>query len=374
MVETNYTPWQQIFSYDADVTCVTDIRGTGKTFGLREQFLRDCIKEQRTFVQMVRSENRINKIMKDYFSALSKRYTSGPKAGRPHSEYWEKNPCVFRYQNSEAYYQRIPEGAGEDWKPDKKAWERVGYFVSLSQYQNYKEQTFTNVRRLTLDEALIEHPDGKHNYLPYEWERIVSIVDSCTRERPDSDEHKPNVYFLANACSIVNPIFQHYGITTVPPDGFSWYGDKTFLLYVGSNAAYGAAKAADTVAGRMSRGTSSADMTNNNRFNTARTNLIQKKTSDARFIFGMACYGTLYGVWVSFKTGLYYINSQVPADAGQVYALTAQDNNLNYIVARRMERRISDLVECYSLGVVRFESPALRERCENEVFKLYGIR
>lgn len=365
------TPWNKILSYDADITMVADSRGRGKTFGMRERFLRDALDEH-AFVQIVRHESRISQIANGYFDALTK----PDETGQATSELCRGRRLAFRRKGHDYLWQQCPpeELENPEWKPDKHAWERMGYFVSLSKAQDYKEMTFANVRRLCLDEALIQNPNGRHNYLPMEFEQLISIVDTCTREQPGDSRHKPNVYLLSNACSIVNPYFRHYGITTVPPDGFSWWGHKTFLLYVGNDTEYGNAKATQTVAGRMSRNTITAAMANDNSFVTARTDLIAKKTPVARFAFGMVCQGERYGVWVDLEGGLYYVNAQIPNHARPVYALTAGDNAVNYIVARRSQRSIQDLVEMYSLGLVRFSTPVIRERCEGEVFRLYGLR
>lgn len=364
-------PWNKILSYDADVTMVADSRGRGKTFGMREQFLRDFVKERRCFVQIVRHESRIRQIANGYFDALYKPNADGVAT----SGLARRHPYVFRKQGHDYLCQKVPADADPaTWKPKKGAWERIGYFVSLSKAQDYKEMTFANVRRLCLDEALIQNPNGHHNYLPLEFEQLVSVVDTCTREQPGEKTHKPNVYLLSNACSLVNPYFQHYGITSLPPDGFSWWGNKTFLLYVGNDTEYANAKATETVAGRMSENTVTAKMANENQFVTARTGLVKKKTPDARFNFGMVCNGQKYGVWLDLREGLYFVNGKIPDHAQPVYALTTADNGVNYIVAKRSQSTIQNLVEMYSLGLVRFSTPVIRERCENEVFRMYGLR
>lgn len=371
-MELARVPWNRILSYDADVTCIADARGRGKTFGMREIFLRDAIRHNQNFVQIVRTETRIPQISNGFFDALYK-----PNArGEATSEFARRNPCVFKRQGHDYLWQPVPEGAREDpkWKPKKKEWRRCGYFVSLSKAQQYKEQTFVNVRRLCLDEALIERPNGHNNYLPYEFIDLVSIVSSCVREQPGDGRHKPNVYLLANACSIVNPYFQHYGIANVPPDGFSWHANKTFLLYVGHDTAYGQTMASDTVAGRMSQGTAAAAMINDNQFVTKRDWAVAPKTARATFMYGFVCNGTSYGVWSDMREGLFYVNEQVPRNANPVFALTASDNSINYVIGRRAEPVLRGLYEMYEYKQVRFSSASVQERVEREVFSLYGMR
>lgn len=366
----SYVPWTKIFSYDADVTMVADSRGHGKTFGLREQFLRDFIKHGQTFVQIVRTEAKIVPTSRGYFDALAKPNAKGEMT----SKVLRKNPYVFRRSGNDYLAQKVPRDAGATWKPKKKNWERIGYFVSLSKAQDYKMMTFANVRRLCLDEALIEHPSGPNNYLPYEFDSLVSIVDTCTRERADDGKHKPNVYLLTNSCGIVNPYFQHYGINEVPPEGFSWYGGKTFLLWVGNDAAYAEEKRSGTVAGRMSIGTESDAMVNSNQFLNARTGLIEGKTSAADFVCAIKCRGFIYGVWLDISRPMYYITSRVPEKAGPTYALTTEDNDISYIIAMRTTPRIESIIDAYRIGAVRFDKAGTREKFERDVLGMFGFR
>lgn len=365
-------PWNKIFSYDADVTCVADARGRGKTFGMREQFLRDAVRDGLNFVQIVRTETRIPQISTGFFDALYKPDAEGVAT----SAYAREHPAVFRRVGHDYLWQPVPPDARDDprWRPSKRAWERCGYFVSLSKAQQYKEQTFVNVRRLCLDEALIERPTGRNNYLPYEYVDLVSLVSSCTREQPGDGRHKPNVYLLSNACSIVNPYFQHYGIDHVPPDGLSWWGNKTFLLYVGHDSEYGEAMATGTVAGRMAQGTRAAGMINDNRFVTTRDWAVARKPSRAQFTYGFVCNGAEYGVWSDMREGCFYVTSRIPRNASPVFALTASDNGVNYVMAARAQPIMQRLYDMHTWHMVRFESAAMQERCEREVFSLYGMR
>lgn len=365
-------PWGKILSYDADVTCVADARGRGKTFGMREIFLRDALRHHMNFVQIVRSESRIPQISTGFFDALYK-----PNArGEATSAVARRNPCVFKRYGHDYLWQRVPEEAHDNpkWKPKKSQWERCGYFVSLSKAQQYKEQTFVNVRRLCLDEALIERPNGHNNYLPYEFIDLVSLVSSCVREQPGDGRHKPNVYLLSNACSIVNPYFQHYGIANVPPDGFSWHANKTFLLYVGHDTAYGDAMATQTVAGRMSQGTQAAAMINENKFVSVRSWAVAQKTPHATFMYGFICNGYQYGVWSDMREGLFFVNDNVPRNASPVFALTTADNGINYVIGKRAEHVMRQLYDIYTYKQVRFSTAAIQERVETEVFPIYGLR
>lgn len=368
---SGYTPWEKIFSYDADITMVVEARGHGKTFGLHEQFLRDWILQGSRFVNVSRYESEIPDAARGYFDGLYKLNDEGVAA----SEFARKYDVVFTRTGHTMLAQVRPPDADASWKPKKGQWKPIGYFVSLSQYQSYKPMSmaFAGVRRIVLDEALIERPDGRHNYLPDEYERLASIIDSTTRERADSKLHKPNVYLLANAWSIFNPYFERYGITTVPPYGFSWWGGKQFLLYVGDDKEYSHAKSMGTVAGRMLAGVGDSNTAlTNNTFLDADGDMIGRKTSRAAFEYGFVIEGRQVGVWCDFYEGYYYLTNKV-AKEGQMYALTTADARINMVLAKRSQPQMQALMECYRLGMVRFEDYNLRRFFETRVAPLYGV-
>lgn len=368
-----FTPWRKILSYNADVTIVIEARGHGKTYGLREQCLRDWIENGSRFCVVVRYRDRIADVARDYFGALYK----PNRDGVPSSKLVRQYRPLFRRRGYTLYAQLQPADTWNDpaWTPDRDKWTPCGYFVALSAYQDAKELTFANVRRVVFDEALIENPGGARDYLPGEYDRLVSVVDSVTRERPGEGVRKPNVYLLANAAgTVANPYFAHYGIRDIPPSGFSWWGGKTCLLYVGEDTAFAQAKASETVAGRMSAGTKAALVSNENRFATRRNaGMIARKTSSASCKYGLKLDGRLYSVWADLEEGIYYVQEDAPADA-DVYALTAADNTINYILARRMEPEIRALADIYRLGLMRFSSEAVELAFENRLFPLYGIK
>lgn len=370
-----YTPWQKIFSYDAsaDMTFVIEARGHGKTFGIREQLLRDYINHKWRFAIVVRTETRIPIVANDFFGALAKPNNQGEYS----SELWRNHRFIFKRSGYTLQCQEIPveSWTNPDWSADKDKWDTIGYFVSLSKAQNYKELTFTKVRRIVFDEALIERPDAHNAYLPNEFESFNSLVYSIFREQVDGTM-KPNIYCLANACSVVNPYFSAYNVDRIPPKGFSWWSDKQLLIYNGDTREYSQQMATNTIAGRMAQHTAYARMSLDNDFKEGDyIAFIAPKTSQARFIFAIAVSGKLLGVWVDMAQGMYYINQKMPrGNDYTVFALTSKDNRINYVMAQRGELRIRSIAEMYASGNVRFDTFETMQLCLDNVFTLYGMR
>lgn len=365
------TPWQKILSYDADVTMVIESRGHGKTWGLREQAWRDWLKDGTRFCAVCRFDTELSDMARDFFGALQKPNKDGVATSR----WMREKHWIFRRKGDMCQTCEVPEEHVGDltWRPAKGQFQTVGYFVSLSNYQRYKSLTFQRVRRIIFDEALIENPGGRHDYLPGEFDRLVSVVDSVSRETPGSGQHKPNVYLLANAVDLANPYFLHFGVRQIPPEGFTWYAEKTFLLYRGVDKEYSRAKASDTVAGRMSRGTAAAAASVDNEFVTRGTGMVESKPSDAVCKFAVSMGGRKFSVWVSLNAGFYYVTPRVP-NGIPTFAITTADNSINYLLARRGEPELRLLADDYRLGLVRFTDEQTEELFIRDFLPLYGFR
>lgn len=365
-----YTPWQKIFSYDneADITFVIEARGHGKTFGLREQFIRDYIKNKEHFCVVTRHDNQIPEIARDYFGLLYKPDSSG----LPSSKVVRNHNFIFK---KEGYVYYVQELENETDKPDADRWEIIGYFVSLSKAQKYKEMTFTNVRRMVFDECLIEQPNARNSYLPSEYEAFTSLVYTVFREQPNSVQ-KHNVYLLSNACNMVNPYFERYDINRIPDKGFSWWGNKQLLLYVGNDDAYSSQMAENTIAGRMAQRSDYGQLALGNDFRESNEiDYLAKKTKNAKLLYGLSVKGHTLYVWCDLNLGLYFINQQKVNDNRiPVYALTFADNRINYIVAQRNMPQIMGLINMFKYNCVRFDSFETQALCLQNVFRIYDFR
>lgn len=363
----NFYDWQTTLTYDADITMVIGMRDVGKTFGLREQLIRDYLREGNRFVALSRNKTRIPKLATGFFDGILAK-TQDHKI----REWIEEENPVFRVSLSRMQVgHKLKNGKASDFTD-------MGYFVALSRKQEAKEETFVNVRRLVLDEAIIE-PDERQfsHYQVDEWGKLASIVDSCSRERPDQATHKPNVYLLANACDLVNPWFQELGINEIPDYGRHWYRNKTFLLDYVDPADYADDYAGEklngTVSGRMLRGRRGSQASAANAFEV-RTDFVAEKPKSACYTEGFIYRGSVFAVWIDYRTGLTYITSRfVKTIVRPMYALTTEDNSVNYITAKHAEKALRDLVQLYSIGTLRFESPSIQEKFLR-MLKDFGVR
>lgn len=339
-----YYDWQRAFTYDADVTMVIGRRRCGKTWGLREQLLRDYIQRGERCVIVTRYRNAVKRVGGGYFEKVL-------------SETEDKKICAWRDARAQRWRttEETVDVAFQDPETEKwGSWQTVGYLVWMSVKQDAKERSFNAVRRIVLDEAIIEPDDMRYrNYLSNEWGRLSSIVDSCSREA--GKRHKPNVYLLANAGSVDNPWFSHYKIYSAPDFGTHWYPNRSFLLDVLDPARYG--PPGDSVAERMLAGTADAARSYGNVIEEDMCDFIAKKTRGARYEMGFIYFGRVYGVWTDYGDGLVYVNHRFLKDSAQpMYALTTRDNRVNYLTGKAARKALGLLMDRYSLGIVRFET------------------
>lgn len=353
----NYYDWNNTLSYDADVTMVVGARGIGKTYGLRLQFIRDYLNSGFKFVELTRHKNQLFDFTNTYFSRII--------------ENDEFPDYIFRTTTKNAYIAKKPKSEDEKIK-----WEICGYFRSLTEAQDIKKQTFSKVKRILLDEAIIDKRiDRYHRYLANEYSVLAGIVDSVSRERPDTPNAlRPRVYLLGNACDLLNPYFGVYGIGEEPKIGYSWHAGKTMLLHYVKDVEYAEAKNADTVAGRMLDNTLDGLVASSNEFLRQSNDFVFEKPKHAKFQMGVVYMERQYGIWVDEQEGFYYINRKIPKNTKQpVFALTASDNKVNYIAARKAETALKGFTELYYLGIVRYETALIKTEFI-EILTLFGVR
>lgn len=356
MADAKYYDWNSTISYDADITIVISARGYGKTYGLRKQFLSDYKKHGWRFVEITRTKEELTQLIPSYFDRVGNEWPDR----------------VFKVEKNVAYCALKPE---EGEKVPSGAWECLGYFVALTELQTVKKRTFNRVKRLVFDEAIIEKIDRYHGYLPYEWDAIASIIDSCTRERADDDERiKPKLYLLGNACDLINPYFRMLGIKRAPEYGKQWYVGKTCLLDYVAPGEYAARKARETLSGRMLSMSGGGASSLRNEFSDGKRDAnIAVKPARAKFVYGFVYDNDSFGVWEDKKEGYIYLTGKIPKNHPHVYALTVKNGDANMLVAKRAEPSFKWLVNLCYAGLVKYESPYVRAKAL-DVLGLFGVR
>lgn len=352
MSDTKYYDWDATRSYDADVTMVVGARGIGKTYGLRLCFMRDWRKRGTRFVQIARYRESRRIMEASYFDRIAE------------LPQWSDN--VFKISAHVAYTAPKPPD-GE--KPD---WQTIGYFVCMTQSQDIKNGTFAHVGNICLDEAVLDKRDQYRRYLNNEVAILARIVDSTTRERPDSDT-RPHVYLLGNALDPLNPYFERYRIIE-PQYGKTWHGDHTMLLDYVESGEYSRHKATDTVAGRILAGLPEGQEDVMNEFrDEAPNSMIGRKPANAKPEFNVTFRGMAFSIWSDFEEGNTWITEKTVPTLTTL-AITLDDfDSLNMVAAKKAEQVIKIYNSIFFNGGMRFTSQQAY-RAYRRVAEFYGVR
>lgn len=333
-----YFEWGPVFSRQAPITMVVGARGLGKTYGLRKACIDEFLRKGLRFVEVSRFKSEQKQVSKGYFARVSSEFPG----------------CEFEVRGSEGFVCRKTDNKG------KKVWEKLCFFVSLTELQTAKKRTFDGVHRIIFDEAVIDRSDRFHRYLDGEWELLANLIDSVSRERAESEIH-PQLFLLGNAVDLSNPFFQKIGLMEAPSVGFHWFLKKLFLLVVPEASAYSQAKEQETLAGRMLAGTAAGEAANWNRFNNEFEGVIAKKPASARFEVGLLWKDQSFGLWFDDHEGRYYVNGRIPA-GGKVLALSIGQVAVNVPLVQKNASFLKSIVSLASIDGLRFESLGLRSQ------------
>lgn len=337
--KNQYFDWNPVFSRNAPITMVVGARGLGKTYGLRKACIEEFLKKGLRFVEVSRFRSEQKAVSKGYFNRVS-------------SEFPE---CEFEVRGSEGFVWR-----GKTTEKGKKIWEKICFFVSLTELQTAKKRTFDLVHRIIFDEAIIDRSDRFHRYLSGEWELLAGLIDSVSRERAESTIH-PQLFLLGNAVDLSNPFFQQIGLMDAPKVGYQWFLKKLFLLVVPEAKAYSKQKETETLAGRMLAGTAAGEAANWNMFNAEFEGVISPKPSSARFEVGLRWKDQSFGLWFDDLEGRYYITSRIPK-GGKSLALSIGNVAVNQPLVQKNASFIRSIVSLASIDGLRFESLGLRSQ------------
>lgn len=336
---SQYFNWGPVLSRQAPITMVVGARGLGKTYGLRKACIEEYLRKGLRFVEVSRFKSEQKAVSKGYFARVSSEFPG----------------CEFEVRGNEGFVYR-----GKTTEKGKKIWEKICFFVSLTELQTAKKRTFDLVHRIIFDEAVIDRADRFHRYLPQEWELLAGLIDSVSRERAES-EIKPQLFLLGNAVDLSNPFFQQIGLMDEPSTGFHWYLRKLFLLVVPEAAEYSMAKETETLAGRMLAGTAAGEAANWNRFSSEFAGVIAKKPSSARFEVGLLWKDQKFGLWFDDREGRYYVNDRIPPQ-GRVLALSIGQVAVNTPLVQKNASFLKSIVSLASIDGLRFESLGLRSQ------------
>lgn len=352
---SKYYDWHATMSRqtgtNGEITLVLGAKDIGKTFGLRKTCVERFIKHEELFCEICRTNEELKAVQHGYFDKLQNAGFFG--------EY------IFKVEKNSGYIALKPV---DDEKP---VWRLLCYFVALTNFQREKKRTFVCPKRFIFDEAVIDTKDRYHRYLPDEFLILANLLDSISRQQPNSD-YNYYLYILGNSVDLTCPYLRNLGINRIPDFGYSFYKDKTVLLhYVEPWDAED--RKAMTLVGRMLSGHDESSVIFDNVFRDTTGREIARKSAQAKYNFALRWGKVTFAVWIDSKRGLWFVTTKTPKEAKNIYTLAKKDSSVDYQVIERSAPILELLTSIYYIGGLRYESPSLREAFF-EVLSFIGIK
>lgn len=234
----------------------------GKTYGAKKMVVNNYLKKNEQFVYIRRYDNELKKSVPNFFTDINK-----------NEEYKEHN----LYTKSKKFY------------CDEKVF---GFATRLTEAQDLKGSTFTDVSTIIFDEFIIEK--SRRSYLPNEVNIMLGVIESIARTR------NIRVFFLGNSVSTTNPYYLYFDL--IPPynSDIKTFKDGLILVQHMHNTAYRQAKK-ETAFGKLVENTEYGDYAINNKFVDETDNFLEKKKGSSKFQFAFIYQNNTYGVWFDFK-------------------------------------------------------------------------
>lgn len=176
----------------------------GKTYGAKKFVINDFIKKNKHFAYIRRYDNELKKAIPTFFNDII-----------DNNEF--QNHHFFT--KSKKFY------------CDDKIF---GYAMRLTEAQDLKGSTFSNVSTIIFDEFIIEK--SRRVYIPNEVNIFLGVIESIARTRP------VRVFLLGNSVSTTNPYYLYFNLSSPYNSDIKTYKNGLILVQHMQNKAYRQAK------------------------------------------------------------------------------------------------------------------------------------
>lgn len=328
---------KNILTYNALINMVFGGRGIGKTFSAKDWACSDFINNENQFVWVRRYESEFKR-NKTFFDDIIK----------------EK-----KYPDHELKVD------GMDYIIDGKL---AGYAFPLSTSKNEKGDAFPYVSKILFDEVLIE--TGVHRYLPGEVEHFLNLFETVGRLR------EPRAILLSNSITETNPYFMYWNIKPRKNTGVVFRKNSDdparplIVVEFPECKEYQEFKKS-TRFGQLIEGTAYGDYAISNKFLKDNNTFIQKKSEHSNYSFTIKYKGSLYGVWIDYQAGHFYVSNNVDPFCRVIFTLTLDDHSPNTMLIKSLHNapHFKLFIENYKASNVYFEDIRIKN-ITYEVIKL----
>lgn len=300
------------------------IRGGGKTFEVKTMGANDFIKRGHEFVYMRRTEAERDESKFTFWPQLQNN-------GR-FTEYDMK--CIGNHLYIDGVL--------------------AGHVLALSTMQKMRSVDYSKVKYFFFDEFLIERDKKGVSYFKDEPNMLASALETVFRARTDV-----RFVAMANATSIDNPYFRHFGIRPRRGSKFTVFkddkGKPLHCIELWADPEYTAMKKEQAV-GRLTAGTPYGEYMYDNQFLNDNYDFVERMTGSGDYQCTLYFEGRTYGVYWQSSKGIYHVNRSVNQNCKLRFAFTTDDHKPNLMLFANAKKNpfIKRMLQAHDYGCLYF--------------------
>lgn len=308
-----YSPQPQL-TFNRIYNFVIGVRGGGKTFNCLKQGIRSFKKSGKQFIYLRRHQTQLD-------DACSGKGKQGDLFAYIRHEDEFPNDDIKVVKEKGGGYVFMLNG------------EVMGYGKALSTSMSRKSLAMPNVKLIIFDEFVIDAKAGSHERYLGGGEGEVFLFHNFYETVTRGNDVQ--VFFVGNAFSMVNPYFIDLKIRIQSPENNKVYKGKFWTVVIWKSEEF-IEQRAQTQFYQATKGTKFHEHAFNNSFYLDSNEFIKKRPHHTEHFFSIAYQNKLYGVWVDWDEGLFFISTKGGKTTKEkTISMSLSDNSPNNVNIRR---------------------------------------
>lgn len=325
-----YDP-NKTLTHNALFNLVIGNRSCGKSYGLKKRVIKNFKEKGQQFIYLRRYKDELDKSKESYFDdvIINNEF--------PDDKITFENDCYFL--NGQL----------------------MGYAMALTKAKDYKSSAFPMVWMIVFEEFIIEET-GFTRYLKNEVHVFLGFYMSIDRYRGCK------VFFLGNNFTMFNPYTVFWNLNMPYRGNITKAKNGKILLEMVADPEF-IDERMKTDFGQLVEGTSFAEFAIQNKSPIDNEDFVSKKSDKSTYYFTFKYTGDLYGVWVDYSIGKFFVSSDVDPFYKVVYSITLEDHSPNTLLLKSVNKSASfkTFIENYKAGNVYFESMKIKSVVYNVI-------
>lgn len=325
-----YDP-NKTLTHNALFNLIIGNRSSGKSYGLKKRAIKNFKDKGQQFVYLRRYKDELDNSKESYFNdiILNQEF--------PEDKITFEADCYFLND------------------------QLMGYAMALTKAKDYKSSSFPNVWLIIFEEFIIEET-GFTRYLKNEVNLFLGFYMSIDRYRGCK------VFFLGNNYTMFNPYTLFWNLNMPYNTNIVKAKNGKILLEMVSDPEF-INERMQTDFGQLVEGTPFADYAIQNKSPIDTDIFVQKKSEKCSYYFTFKYSGDLYGVWVDYTIGKFFVSKDVDPSFKLIYSITLDDHSPNTLLLKSVNKSVffKTFIDNYKVGNVYFESMKIKSVVYNVI-------